>query len=413
MGTRIIYSLLILVATSCKLSAQMPQGKNIQIRIELDSSINDCEQKVYLHHYDNNDRIIDDSVTVEKGQKEITLYTYAQEERWFCILFSQKGPIDWFVVLAPNSSIKASISEADGISPSKSIKGADANNERVQKIEATSKLHQEKRNLHAELASPQLTDEESKDIIARIARIDAQIDSIEMGIIQQSRSSFNTIVSLKHFKEKVNKDSLTTLCNIALMRFPGNQQIERLIHPVSQNYPPESEESKIADKLIKDITNRRLVEYAKFSRLKQSSSKKAVNVNDITLLSDQNNKVSISELKGKIILIDFWASWCIPCLEEIPYIRQLQKLYGDKIKICLISIDKKHANWKKSIEKNRLHDFLNLTAVDDKENMNETIEAMNIGTIPYNIILNEKHQVIATDIHGKELLQKIDSLINQ
>lgn len=79
----------------------------------------------------------------------------------------------------------------------------------------------------------------------------------------------------------------------------------------------------------------------------------------------------------------------------------------------MISIDKRHDNWKKSIESNQLQDFINLTAIDDKGSMDETIQKMNFGSIPYNIILNEQHQIVAKDIHKKELLQKIDSLIKQ
>lgn len=91
-------SLVAIMDFSCGLPPKKPKGKNIQIRIELDSSINDCEQKVYLHRYNDNDRIIDDSATIKKGQKEIYLYANGEYERGYRILFSQKGPIDWFLI---------------------------------------------------------------------------------------------------------------------------------------------------------------------------------------------------------------------------------------------------------------------------------------------------------------------------
>lgn len=411
MAAKIIWGLFIFIIASCNFPPQMPKGKNIQIKIELDASINNCEQKIYLHHFDNNDRIIDDSVTIKKGQKEVYLHAYSQRERWYSILFTEKGPIDWYAILTPNSYVEASISESDGISPLKPIKGAYATNEHVQTVRSSSRLNQQKRKLHAELATPGFTNEESENVIAEISHINAQLDSIQMEVIQKSLSPFNTLQSLKYFKDKIDKDSLISLYNIAKKRFPDNEDIKRFIHPARINYPPESRKGQVADKLIKGIIEKRLVEFAKFKQADQKGE--TVDINAISLLSDKNNKISVSQIKGKIILIDFWASWCIPCLEEIPYIQQLQKRYGDNIKICMISIDKRHDNWKKSIESNQLQDFINLTAIDDKGSMDETIQKMNFGSIPYNIILNEQHQIVAKDIHKKELLQKIDSLIKQ
>lgn len=412
MTTRFFLSLFLLLTASCNLSSQMPKGKNVQIKIELDSTLNYCEQTIYLHHYEDNERIIDDSVTIKKGQKEVSLYAYIQEERWLSILFSEKGPIDWFVVLTPNSYVETSISESDGISPSKPIKGGYANNEYVRTANSSHKLHQEKKNLYAELASPGLAEDKSKSITEKIAGIDARLDTIQMNLVEHSLSAHNTINALKYFKDKVNKDSLITLCNIAKRRFPNNKRIEGLIRPVHINYPPESENSKAADKLITGIIQKRLADFTKFNHPRQAE-KTEVDIKNISLLSDKNEQVSVSQLKGKIILIDFWASWCIPCLEEIPYIRQIQKLYGDRIAICLISIDKKHQDWRKAIKNNRLHDFINLTATDAQGNMEKTIQKMDIKAIPYNLILNENYEIIAKDIHGKELLLKIDSLIKQ
>ena len=51
-------------------------------------------------------------------------------------------------------------------------------------------------------------------------------------------------------------------------------------------------------------------------------------------------KVALSEFKGKVIILDFWATWCIPCKEEIPGFIELQKKYGDRgLQIVGISVD--------------------------------------------------------------------------
>lgn len=410
MTSKLVLGFILLITASCNIHSQMPKGKNIQICIELDSTISAHEQWVYLHNYEGNETVIHDSAFIEKGQKEIWLYGYTAEEHIFRILFSEKGPIDWNFVLAPNSYIKTFVSVNDEINPSKIMDGAYTNNERVLNNKASIKINQKKRKLLAELAIPRLTNEESEKIKEQLTQVESQLDSIKMHIVKHSLSPFNTYSALAlYFKEKVSRDSLITLCNIALKRFPDNEKIESIIRPVRTELMPESEQSKQADKKIKEIINRRIQAELKINKSNETGG--SANVDAICLLSDKGEKVAISQLKKKYILIDFWASWCIPCRDGIPYIQQAQEKYGDALEVCLISLDKKHESWKKAIEFEKVENCINLIAIDEKGNMDKNIEKMNITSIPYNILLDENHHIIATDLHKKDLLNKLDELI--
>ena len=410
MTSRFVLVLLLLSATSYTFSSGMPKGKNIQICIELDSTISAHEQWVYLHNYEGNETVIHDSAFIEKGQKEICLYGYTTEEHIFRILFSEKGPIDWNLILAPNSCIKTFISVNDRINPSKIIDGAYTNNEDIRNNENLRTINKKKRKLLAELAIPRLTNEESEKIKEQLTQVESQLDSIKMHIVKHSPSPFNTHAALEYyFKEKVSRDSLITLCNIALKRFPNNEKIESIIRPVPIELMPESEQSKQADKKIKEIITRRIQTELKINKSNETGG--SANVDAICLLSDKGEKVAISQLKKKYILIDFWASWCIPCRDGIPYIQQAQERYGDALEVCLISLDKKHESWKKAIEFEKVENCINLIAIDENGNMDKNIEKMNIASIPYNILLDENHHIIATDLHKKDLLNKLDELI--
>ena len=411
MISRFFVVLLLLSATGCTFSSRMPKGKNIQICIELDSTISAHEQWVYLHRYIDNEHVIDDSTFIKKGQKEIRLYAYTEKEHWFSILFSEKGPIDWYLILAPNSYVTTSVSESDGIVPAKKVAGSYSTNENFEKTRNSFLLNQKKRDLYAQLSMPRLTDEENKSITARITEIDRKLDSIQMNIVLNSYSSHNTIGALQnYFKGKISKDSLKTLCNIALKRFPDNEEIKRIIRPVRIVYPPESEESQQINNRLNNIIERRLSEELEVRQTTEAKTDPA-NITKISLPSNQNEMIAISQLKGKYLLIDFWASWCIPCREGMPYLRQAKKEYGESLTICLISLDKKHSNWKHFIDTDNLHEFINLTAIDEKGNIDKNIEKMNITSIPYNILLDENHHIIATDLHKKDLLNKLDELI--
>ncbi len=405
----ILFEILLIASISCTFPPKMPKGKNIEVAIELDSTISSHEQWVYIHHYVGNDHIIEDSAFIKKGQKKIVLYAYTPQENSFSILFSKKGPIDMYLILAPNSHVETSISENDGWRASKIIKGSPSTNEYVSNCNIQSSLYSKKRDLCAQLSMPKLSNEKSESITKQIKRMDMQIDSIEMNTIIKSFSPRNVEGSLRYFKEKVSRDSLISLYNLATRRFPDDKSIKRILHPVK--VPPETEESKRIDEHISHIIQTRIKDEAKFKQ--ENRNVRHREITEISLLSDKGEKVAISKLKGRYILIDFWASWCIPCLEELPYIRQAKKAFGDQLTICMISMDKNHNVWIKTISSNKLDGLMNLSVMNEKGNMDEKVEGLNIKTIPYNFLLDENHKVIATNLHKKDLLEKLDQLIKQ
>ena len=404
----LIFFALLSIVCSGSLHPQMPEGKNITINLKLDSTISNHEQWVYLHRYDDNEFLIEDSAFIKKGQKEITLYGYTPEEHAYSVLFAKKGPIELYLILAPNSYIETDISETDNkMNVTKKVKGSYATNEYVDNIKKQSAIHQKKRELYAELSRPDLSDNEEKRIQKQLDIAEMQLDSMEMNLINNSQSPSNVWGALYRFSEKVKRDSLTTLVKKALKRFPNNKKIKSLIYKPKNGYPPESEASKQRSERIFQIIDARINESIK---LKEKKEETTTNINDLTFLSDKGEEVTISKLTGEYILIDFWASWCIPCLEGMPYIKQAEKMCNGKLKVCLISMDKDHKTWKECIVRWKVENFVNLTAINSK---GEQIEGVNIKAIPYNYLLNKDHEIVATHIHQKELLEKLNELMKK
>jgi len=403
----ILLEILLLTNISCSFPSQMPKGKNIEITIKLDSITSSHEQWVYIHHYVGNEHLIEDSAYIKKGQKKVILYAHTPQEEHFIILFSKKGPINMYLPFAPNEHIEIDILKTSGFHAETKIKGSPSANEKKNKIEHEVILNAKKRDLHAQLSMPELSDKEIKSISEQIKKVNMQIDSIEMNTIIKSFSPRNVEGSLRYFKEKVSRDSLISLYNLATRRFPDDKSIKRILHPVQ--VPPETEESKRIDEHISHIIQTRIKEEVKFKQ--ENKNVKHRKITEISLLSDKGEKVAISKLKGKYILIDFWASWCIPCLEELPYVRQAKKAFGNQLTVCTISMDKNHDVWIKAISDYNLNDLINLSVMDKKGNMDEKAEGLNIKTIPYNFLLDENHKVIATNLHKKDLLEKLDQLI--
>lgn len=113
------------------------------------------------------------------------------------------------------------------------------------------------------------------------------------------------------------------------------------------------------------------------------------------------NIVNLASYKGRFVLIDFWASWCLPCRDEHPNLIEIDKLYGDRnFSILSISIDSKEDDWKRAVEA----DNLTWTQLSDlKASYGEVYREYGITTIPSNFLIDPNGKVIAKDLKGDTL----------
>ena len=118
--------------------------------------------------------------------------------------------------------------------------------------------------------------------------------------------------------------------------------------------------------------------------------------------NDVNGKsVSLSSLRGKYVLIDFWASWCGPCRAENPNVVKAFNAYKDKnFTVLGVSLDQDKTKWLDAIKK----DGLNWTHVSDlKYWNNEVAVQFGIQSIPANYLIDPKGVVIGKDLRGEDL----------
>lgn len=114
---------------------------------------------------------------------------------------------------------------------------------------------------------------------------------------------------------------------------------------------------------------------------------------EFTLMNTNGEKISLSSFKGKTIYLDFWATWCKPCLEEIPGAIKLNKALSDNASIVFItiSLDGDTAKWKKMVEKKKMPG-IQLNSMQGKDS--NIIKNYNVATIPRFIIINKEGMII-------------------
>ena len=126
-------------------------------------------------------------------------------------------------------------------------------------------------------------------------------------------------------------------------------------------------------------------------------------------ISDAQRTVTLSQLRGKPVLLNFWASWCAPCVEEMPSLLQLQKQMGDKATVLAISLDSDDSAYKQFV---RDHNVDLLTVRDPKQISNTlygTFKFPETYVIDKNGVIRRKF-IGAVDWTNPEILDYVNKL---
>ena len=131
---------------------------------------------------------------------------------------------------------------------------------------------------------------------------------------------------------------------------------------------------------------------------------------EITLPNTKDSVVNLSSFRGKIVLIDFWASWCVPCRAANAGVVRLYNKYKAKgFEVFGVSVDNKKQAWVKAIAQ----DKIKYTQVNDKGEGNSSIaEKYGVNKIPTSFLLDRNGKIIAIDLEGKELENKLTELLD-
>ncbi|MDR0574019.1 MAG: AhpC/TSA family protein [Tannerella sp.] len=206
--------------------------------------------------------------------------------------------------------------------------------------------------------------------------------------------------------------------HINTMRFYKNILLfvnENINNPVGEyiffTYSQAFKEKDLKDILPK-LSEKALREYYEKKGLtnlpKISVGQPYIPFNGKTSDNEYFNLSDVTEVK-KVILLDFWASWCAPCLKEMPTLIQLYENYKDNgLEIIGISIDENELNWKKAIQKNKMSW---IQVISNKNKSGNIAEMYGVSLIPYTILINENGKVIGDNLRGEELIGKIKSLL--
>lgn len=307
--------------------------------------------------------IIKDGKFIFEGKQDSTVnryITYTKGER--------KYFADFFL---ENGDISLSLGEKDSIvgTPSNDIYQAF----KTQMNALNSKME----TVYTSMQAPTLTEEQKKVKSEEMNALDKSMTGTIVQTIDKNIANPVGIYLLKAYNYYIEYDKLETILEKIPTKYQKNEDI---LH-------------------LKD-----LVKTAKATSVGQKFV-------DFSMLTPEGKPIKLSDYagKGKYVLVDFWASWCGPCRQEMPNLVKVYTQYKDKgFEIVGVSLDKDGVSWKNGIKR------LNITwpqMSDLKYWECEGSKLYAIRSIPHTLLLDKNGKIIARGLHGEELQTKLAELL--
>ena len=124
---------------------------------------------------------------------------------------------------------------------------------------------------------------------------------------------------------------------------------------------------------------------------------------------DGKKMLGPQDFKGKILVLDFWASWCGPCRAEIPHLKEAYKEYSNKgVAFFSVPIDKDNAAWRKAMKEENMP----WAQVQAPKAGKDVMKQYQFSGIPYILVLDKEGKIVAKNLRGKALTDKLEELLS-
>ena len=215
-----------------------------------------------------------------------------------------------------------------------------------------------------------------------------------------------------------NKNSPCLIMLLGEIQNPMDFKVElKIIKIVIQEKFEQQKYLKEIVKLIEQAKQQEEFIFQQKNKVKEEqNTRKELGINigaiapEINLKGPNGDLISLSSLKGKVVLLDFWASWCRPCRAENPNVVRLYNKYKDKgFTVYSVSLDQNKDKWLAAIVQDQLNWSNHVSELTGWKS--SAGAKYGISSIPKTFLINKKGEIIGYDLRGNELEQKLSEIL--
>lgn len=216
-------------------------------------------------------------------------------------------------------------------------------------------------------------------------------DADKAKIDYQAMMDNNQVFTKNFIKEHSNSVVAAYIARYQLAEQASDAELDSLVN----KFPAEIAESEYVKDLKKIVEER------------QKTAIGAV-APDFTMNDQDGKPIELSSLRGKVVLVDFWASWCAPCRQENPNVVKVYNEFHPKgFEILGVSLDRSKDDWEKAIK----DDKLTWMHVSDLQYwQNAAARLYGVNSIPMNFLLDKDGKIIAKSLRGVDLEAKLKEI---
>lgn len=150
--------------------------------------------------------------------------------------------------------------------------------------------------------------------------------------------------------------------------------------------------------------------YINQSSVIDEDERKSINYSDFTLVSESGKKLNFKSTQGKVVFVNFWATWCPPCIAEMPSLQKLYDDYSNRVEFLFVTSDKFEKV--KTFKTKKGFDFEVFNIVSGSQNELKT------SSIPRTFIIDKKGEIVvdksgAVDWNSKRVRSQLDTLLSE
>lgn len=407
-----VFTLLLLAGVVC--AGQAPAPRPVFIRLELpEASPRYRNQWAYLFCMAGNDLILVDSCFLDTDTRSAdftmttghlppgnrAFYEKHRSEYRFWITFAARGPVELYFYAMPGDSVR--------------VEAPLTRYERIQAHAPGSAINEMLlRSLgEQELAARNLARLLSIDSLRRTARQQDSLvyygkrlsHAIFIDNLRETPSYDDALTLLGILKSRAPEQLTDSLIGSVRRRFPQSEAIRR--YPAKLKTPPPAPSTK--------KTRERYARILADWRTKQSDGLYIGSAfPDAELPDTAGVRRSIARFSNKrFVLVDFWASWCIPCRSEAARLKRAAQRFGDELAVCAVSLDADSAAWRDAIRRDSSHSLTHLRLGLKNRTADWLMNYLPIDRIPANFLLGPDRRIVAMNLRGTSFEMQLEEIL--